>query len=1155
MPKLSSKASYTSPWLLRYSGLLLLSHFVLAQLLSSCSEPKMESDKKLEVRPLLRSAGTDLIIQGGDTLHPYTTQVGGIIPTGVPLNIPGEVQKASEAPALIKRPQVRFLHYANGLKKLSAPSLIGEVELSSKLQKTPRDTLILRFSSQKVRLSQISEVSASKVETESPFRIRRFDMNGGLLDDFTSRPVKDDQGVLWYMNDAIMSFDGRQLREYLPESGLLSISSRFLSDENGNLWFRTDWSGNLKYFDGHKLHSSNFKGSPIGNDAEGRLYIAKEKMLYRLEDSTLVPIASIPNNRHDFRSCFTNSKGELLINSFDDRWFSYANNRLTTYHLHAAGKISSIIEGRKDDYWIAAENGVFHYETSTGEVKRYDQSCGLSNKTPLELMMDRSGGIWISYQGGGVDLIAEEGLYSFEFDVSNNPIGTSYIKNDLRFLEDDNGQIWLSTSAGFVVLDKSLITNLEIGLEDTDRIKDIAKDKGGNFWILSFHGVYKYDPRNQSVFKLEAIEELPVEQMGLLACKGDELWIGPKVWGEPFLAKLSEDSLTLYRAPQGLSTDGWSDMEFDDQGTLWLGGHNGLFSFDGKQFTNRLKGIDGHVNTLSIDSQGKLILAHNPLGIVRYDRYWNITSYREGLKSMTWHVQSPSAGTRIIGTWTNGCQFIFDTSLVQLDVFNGLSNNYIGGTATDPKGVTWLTSNVGLNAFRNSDLQNIITGKAWDLNIDRFGMLDGLNHGAFDQNWNELFHENYMYIRSGKALLKVDFEKYSEGLPQAPIILTELKVNEQSFDFQIDTAYSGINYQVAQAFSNIPRNLRLAHDQNHLTFFFRELNYRSPNKSKYRYRITELDSRWTDGAALNQADFRDLPAGDFTFEVQSLSDGFDWSASFYYPFKIQPAWYHSSWAYGVYLLALLGLIYLVVRWRTSKLAKDNLKLERIVNQRTFDLSEEKRKSEDLLLNILPSEVADELKEKGQAEAKLFEETSVMFTDFMAFTAISERLSPSELVAEINHCFKAFDGIMEKYGIEKIKTIGDAYMAAGGLNSPKISQPKDVILAALDMQVFMKARKMEQDKKGLPAFEMRLGIHTGPVVAGIVGVKKFQYDIWGDTVNTASRMESSGEVGKVNISQATYDLLKNDPQLSFESRGMIEVKGKGALEMWFVSKLK
>jgi class 3 adenylate cyclase/predicted negative regulator of RcsB-dependent stress response len=210
-----------------------------------------------------------------------------------------------------------------------------------------------------------------------------------------------------------------------------------------------------------------------------------------------------------------------------------------------------------------------------------------------------------------------------------------------------------------------------------------------------------------------------------------------------------------------------------------------------------------------------------------------------------------------------------------------------------------------------------------------------------------------------------------------------------------------------------------------------------------------------------------------------------------------------------------------------------------------------KESDELLLNILPAEIAEELKEKGEAAARDFDRVSILFTDFKGFTEASEKLSAIDLVAEINRCFRAFDGIVGKYKIEKIKTIGDAYMAAGGLPVPNEDSVKNTVLAGLAMQAFIVERKAERDAQGLPAFEMRVGIHTGPVVAGIVGVKKFQYDIWGDAVNTASRMESSGEVRQVNISRATYELVKDNKEFRFTSRGIVKAKGKGEMEMWFV----
>jgi adenylate cyclase len=213
-----------------------------------------------------------------------------------------------------------------------------------------------------------------------------------------------------------------------------------------------------------------------------------------------------------------------------------------------------------------------------------------------------------------------------------------------------------------------------------------------------------------------------------------------------------------------------------------------------------------------------------------------------------------------------------------------------------------------------------------------------------------------------------------------------------------------------------------------------------------------------------------------------------------------------------------------------------------------NISREKKRSESLLLNILPAETAKELKINGKVEAVKFDQVTVLFTDFVQFTRVAEQVEPEQLVKSIDYYFKGFDEITTKYGLEKIKTVGDSYMCACGLPTINPMHARNVISAAREMIELVRNELNATD--GLSHFEIRIGIHTGPVVAGIVGIKKWQYDIWGDTVNIASRMESMSTPGRVNISETTYQQIKDE--FACEYRGEIEVKNRGPLKMYFLS---
>jgi len=255
--------------------------------------------------------------------------------------------------------------------------------------------------------------------------------------------------------------------------------------------------------------------------------------------------------------------------------------------------------------------------------------------------------------------------------------------------------------------------------------------------------------------------------------------------------------------------------------------------------------------------------------------------------------------------------------------------------------------------------------------------------------------------------------------------------------------------------------------------------------------------------------------------------------------------------YLIIMVAIIVIIMLVyIIYRSFKFTRQTNK---DLNEKNEVIASEKEKSDKLLLNILPKDIADELKENGFSIVKHYDQVSVLFADFAGFSKIVEEISFELLVAELDMYFKKFDKTVERYHLEKIKTIGDAYMCAGGLPVTNPHNPILTVLAGLHIQRIIESKNVYKILNNISLWELRVGIHTGPVIAGVVGEKKFAYDIWGDTVNIASRMESAGDISKVNISGTTFELIKDYFDCTY--RGKIPVKSKGDIDMYYVEKIK
>jgi len=346
------------------------------------------------------------------------------------------------------------------------------------------------------------------------------------------------------------------------------------------------------------------------------------------------------------------------------------------------------------------------------------------------------------------------------------------------------------------------------------------------------------------------------------------------------------------------------------------------------------------------------------------------------------------------------------------------------------------------------------------------------------------------------------------------------------------------------------------------------INAKDSNRTVFRYKLQGLDEEWIYAGRNHFASYYNLNPGEYYFIVQAANKKGKWSNhSASITLQINPPFYFTWWFFSVCILTFtIWFIYSYDR-RVSRITRQKKILEQLVKERTDKITiqnqeilkqkeeaeKEKQRADTLLLNILPADTIKELKLRGKAQARNYRLASVMFTDFVGFTSISEKLRPQELVAELDKAFSKFDEIIEKYNVEKIKTMGDAYMCAGGVPIRNKSNPFDVVLAGLEIQRFMASLNQHKIADGKHYWQVRIGIHTGELVAGVIGTKRFAYDIWGDTVNVANRLESSGEPGHVNISGTTYELIKDFFDCTY--RGKIEAKNKGEIDMYYVKNIK
>ncbi len=838
---------------------------------------------------------------------------------------------------------------------------------------------------------------------------------------------------------------------------------------------------------------------------EGILILSGEEILYRYREDQLTKM-SMPGGMAQLSQVLYAGDKSFYIDAADNRLIeagpgdSLREHRQAGQFLDQYGFNCSVLLPHE---WIAMgtrKGGIVLGSTDGRVLNRITTSSGLYSPEIRQLMADGTGNLWALHEHA-VSRVEIPSAFSY-YDTENGLYGN--VKNILRH----EGSIYAATSMGLFCLqvqDEPLAPSSPnayfVKLPGVGDDCNCIKSMPGKLFVGGGDGLYELSPgKNRRILDIP-VNVLHCDQTRNILIAGTEM--GIRIYQTDDWSEIQN-----YSIPD-ISID---NIAVSPAGYLWLSSRSGVFYRSTKPFTNAR-----NLSYTSYASEDLQPVEGSYIEMVRTPEKLLFSSFK-GL-------------------------FIFDPASGKFQPDSSFLFPF-------PRG-----------SFRVGQMEPDYQNHLWigldhpDKNVDKIWYARPSDNGNFELRpltfrrvnaaiINCLYAEpdGILWIGSDRGIVRTG------AMPDLP--------DSQESHVMISAISSGdgplLNYDVlasAAFHESLKKGLySIRNSKNDLRFEFLSTYYNCESMPLFQYRLMGLDEGWSDWTSNPVVEYRGLPGGKYEFQVrnQDIFGGVSEPAAF--PFRIQPPIYASWYAFLLYAILILISLYFLQKWSNLKRIREQYHLEEVVKERTESLIKEKEKAEDLLANILPKTTAEELKDTGKAKSSKFKMVTVLFSDIQGFTKIAEEMNPDVLIDQLDKFYFHFDSVVEKYNIEKIKTIGDAYMAAGGIPIKNRTNPVEVVLAALEMQQHMKELKKQKTN----IWDLRIGIHTGSVIAGVVGQKKYSYDIWGDTVNTASRMESSGEVGRVNISATTYKLIKDFFQCEF--RGKMPVKYKGDIAMFFVNGL-
>ncbi|MCH5149352.1 MAG: hypothetical protein J1G30_01685 [Spirochaetales bacterium] len=717
--------------------------------------------------------------------------------------------------------------------------------------------------------------------------------------------------------------------------------------------------------------------------------------------------------------------------------------------------------------------------TREDKIYFYTQSEGLINNAVNSIYSDREHNIWIGTDRGGIQKLTRSRFTSVRTDEAVNCI------------LDDRTRLWIGTDKGLLCYkNETFIENDITKLCRTLKIRHLAAKKDGSLMISTYSDLGQLIVKDGTVTSLNEQNGLSINKVRVaLELSNDTIAIGTAKGLNIFHPETGEFS--IYTTLNGLTNDFIMSLWEDNEKNLWIGTDGGGINVmrNGqiiKTFTSEKNNLAGDVVFKISQDKNNIFWICTGTGLSRYD----------------------------------------GESFFNYNISNGLGNDSIFQMLIDRFDVAWIVSNGGISSIRLSQLEDLAAGDNISLEIKHYNKNDGLfANGVTSTALSIIDKKGRPCFTMVEGISFYDQKKTNDISPPSAVI--------EKIDTTTEIIFPVSNEKIIIPASN-----------KRITINYTGLTYSSLDKVSFRYQLVGFDKKPSKLTNIRHVSYTNLPPGKYTFYLRVVNGDDIWSNDAAQISFTKKAYFYQNPFFTIIAIVLVAFsifFFLRLKFRIMKIREQ--KLEKIIAEKTHALEDEMHNSERLLLNILPEPIAMRLKHDSGVIADSFKNVSVLFSDIVGFTKLSSQYTPNVMVTALNDLFSRFDDRALSMGVEKIKTLGDAYIAVCGIPNEDTNHALHILEFARGILKDIE----EHNKVSAVKFSMRIGINSGEVTAGIIGKTKFIYDIWGDAVNVASRMENCGVENKITVSESTYELTKYF--IKYYEEDTVEVKGKGTMRIF------